>query len=107
MQRKQLEQQRVTTILRDARVITDAMVQKQRDAQQSKLVVSATGDQYVSNARYVLFFCVLSLSVLMLTQNTQIHADQQRPGPQDQGVPWHARPDAGRVRRLLEPGGEV
>ena len=53
MQRKQLEQQRVSTILRDARVITDAMVQKQRDAQQSRLVVSAVGDQYVSNARYV------------------------------------------------------
>ena len=53
MQRKQLEQQRVSTILRDARVITDAMVQKQRDAQQSRLVVSAVGDQYVSNARYM------------------------------------------------------
>lgn len=53
LQKKQLEQQRVNTILRDARVITDAMVQKQRDAQQSKLVVSAVGDQYVSNARYV------------------------------------------------------
>lgn len=53
LQRKQLEQQRVSTILRDTRVITDAMVQKQRDAQQSKLVVSAVGDQYVSNARYM------------------------------------------------------
>lgn len=53
MQRKQLEQQRVSAILHDSRVITDAMLQKQRDAQQSRLVVSAVGNQYVSNARYV------------------------------------------------------
>lgn len=56
LQRKQLEQQRVSAILHDTRIITDAMVQKQREAQQSKLVVSAAGmgeQQYVSNARYI------------------------------------------------------
>lgn len=53
MKHKQLEQQRVTSILRDTRCITDAMLQKQKDAQQSRLVVSAVGEQYVNNARYV------------------------------------------------------
>lgn len=53
MQHKQKEQQMVSCILRDARLITDAMVQKQRDAQLSQVVVSAVGDQYVTNARYI------------------------------------------------------
>ena len=53
MQHKQLEQQRVTSILRDTRVITDAMMQKQREAQHASLVVSAVGDQYVTNDRYI------------------------------------------------------
>ena len=53
MQHKQKEQQMVRCILRDARLITDAMVQKQRDAQLSQVVVSAVGDQYVTNARYI------------------------------------------------------
>lgn len=52
-QHMQKEHQIVSCILRDTRIITDAMMQKQRDAQQSQVVVSAVGDQYMTNARYM------------------------------------------------------
>lgn len=53
MLHKQQEQQRIKSVLSDTQSISDAMLQKQREAQQSRLVVSAIGDQYVNNARYV------------------------------------------------------
>jgi hypothetical protein len=53
MRHKQQEQQRVKRILHDTQSTSEAMIQKQRDAQQSRLVVSAVGEQYVNNARYV------------------------------------------------------
>jgi hypothetical protein len=60
MHRKQQEQQRVKRILSDTQSITEAMMQKQRDAQQSRLVISAVGEQYVNNARWA-NFCFLSV----------------------------------------------
>ena len=53
MRHKQLEQQRIKRVLSDTQSITEAMLQKQKEAQQSRLVVSAIGEQYVNNARYV------------------------------------------------------
>ena len=61
MRHKQLEQQKVRRILSDTQSITEAMIQKQREAQQSKLVVSAIGEQYVNNARYLTLIFPLCL----------------------------------------------
>jgi hypothetical protein len=51
MLHKQQEQQRVQRVLKDNQSITEAMLQKRKEAQQSRLVVSAIGEQYVNNAR--------------------------------------------------------
>ena len=53
MLHKQQEQQRIKRVMSDNQSITEAMLQKQKEAQQSRLVVSAIGEQYVNNARYV------------------------------------------------------
>jgi Fe-S cluster assembly scaffold protein SufB len=76
MQHKQKEQQMVSCILRDARIITDAMVQKQRDAQQSQLVVSAVGDQYVTNARYVQINSGLEAKINVFAQMHPLSPDE-------------------------------
>jgi hypothetical protein len=52
MQHKRMEQQRVSSLMSDTRTISEAILRKQREAQQAKLVVSATA-QYATNAKYV------------------------------------------------------
>ena len=53
LKRKQMEQQHIRKVLSETQSMTEAMLQKQRASQQSKLVVSAIGEQYVNNARYI------------------------------------------------------
>ena len=76
MQRKQKEQQMVSNILHDARVITDAMMQKQRDAQVSQVVVSAVGDQYVTNERYIQINSGLETKIKVFPQMHPLSPDE-------------------------------
>lgn len=52
MQHKKVEQQRATAFMSDTRTITEAMLRKQLEAQNTKLAVSAS-TQYATNAKYV------------------------------------------------------
>jgi hypothetical protein len=52
LQYKRTEQQRVSTLVSDTRTITEAMIKRQTEAQNTKLVVYASS-QYATNAKYV------------------------------------------------------
>jgi hypothetical protein len=93
MLHKQQEQQRVQRVLKDNQSITEAMLQKRKEAQQSRLVVSAIGEQYVNNARLdYSIVCVFRCPGFALTHqnNWQVHTGQQWTGPQNKSFLAHA-----------------
>ena len=71
LKRKQMEQQHIRKVLSETQSMTEAMLQKQRASQQSKLVVSAIGEQYVNNARYIQINSGLESRIQVLFPNSR------------------------------------